>query len=231
VTLFSPHVRAPDCVIAGSHCVGLDALVGRLAGEGFSARLMALGSMGGLAAARRGECDLAPIHLLDPATGIYNEPYLTDGLTLVPGWRRMQGFVFRPGDRRFDGKTAEGAIAAALHDPGCLMVNRNQGAGTRIIIDRLLEGQRPDGYWNQPKSHNAVAAAVAQGRADWGIAIAPVAEAYGLAFLPIGEEHYDFALAAGSRGKPAVSRFVSLLMDDETADLLRGLGFEPAGRA
>ncbi len=59
------------------------------------------------------------------------------------------------------------------------MVNRNQGAGTRILIDRLLGGARPDGYWNQPRSHNAVAAAVAQHRADWGMTIAPVAQAAG----------------------------------------------------
>ena len=55
------------------------------------------------------------------------------------------------------------------------MVNRNAGAGTRILIDRLLGAARPAGYGNQPRSHNAVAAAVAQGRADWGVAIEPVA--------------------------------------------------------
>jgi molybdenum cofactor synthesis domain-containing protein len=80
VTLFTPHVRAPDLVILGSHCTGLDILVGGLARQGFSARVMAVGSLGGLAGARRGECDLAPMHLMDPATGIYNEPYLIDGL-------------------------------------------------------------------------------------------------------------------------------------------------------
>ncbi len=89
----------------------------------------------------------------------------------------MQGFVFRPGDARFAGKTAQDALAAALADPSCLMVSRNAGAGTRILIDRLLAGRRPPGYANQPKSHNAVAAAVAQGRADWGIAIATRGEA------------------------------------------------------
>ena len=74
------------------------------------------------------------------------------------------------------------------------MVNRNQGAGTRILIDRLLAGARPQWYWNQPNSHNAVAASIAQGRADWGLAIKPVAEALGLGFLPVADEHYDFAI-------------------------------------
>ncbi|HEX2555956.1 MAG TPA: molybdopterin biosynthesis protein [Microvirga sp.] len=228
VTLFTPQVRVPDLVIVGSHCLGLDALVGRLAERGFSARLMAVGSLGGLAAARRGECDLAPIHLMDPATGLYNESYLAPGLELVPGWRRMQGIVFRPGDARFAGRAPAEAVAAASADPACLMVNRNQGAGTRILIDRLLGGARPEGYWNQPKSHNAVAAAVAQGRADWGVAIAPAAEAYGLGFLPLAEEHYDFALVAERRAKPAVAAFLDILREPGTSAALRALGFRIA---
>ena len=79
----------------------------------------------------------------------------------------MQGIVFRKGDTRFEGLNAQDAVRAALADRGCIMVNRNQGAGTRILIDRMLGQARPDGYWNQPRSHNAVAAAVAQERADW----------------------------------------------------------------
>ena len=75
-------------------------------------------------------------------------------------------------------------MKAALTDSVCLMVNRNAGAGTRILIDQLLGGAKPKGYSNQPKSHNAVAAAIAQARADWGVAIAPVAALYGLAFMP-----------------------------------------------
>lgn len=226
VTLFTPNLRVPDCVIVGSHCTGLDAVVGNLAELGFSSRLMAVGSLGGLAAARRGECDLAPIHLMDPKTGEYNRSYLADGLELVPGWRRMQGIVYRKGDPRFEGRDLEDAIAAALADPGCLMVNRNQGAGTRILVDRLLGGARPEGYWNQPKSHNAVAAAVAQSRADWGVAIRPVADAYDLGFIPLAEEHYDFALVEERRSKPAVAAFLRLLAAAETRDKLRSLGFE-----
>jgi putative molybdopterin biosynthesis protein len=228
VSLFTPHVRAPDCVIMGSHCMGLDAMVGQLAAQGFSTRLMAVGSLGGIAAARRGECDIAPIHLMDPASGTYNQPYLSDGLELVRGWRRMQGLVFRRGDDRFEAKSVEQAMEEIARNPACLMVNRNQGAGTRILIDRLLAGRRPDGYWNQPRSHNAVAAAIAQGRADWGIAIQPVAEAYDLGFLPLSDEHYDFAVVAANRGKPAVQAFLGILEEPETRRTLRNLGFSPA---
>jgi putative molybdopterin biosynthesis protein len=231
VTLFSPHLRAPDCVIMGSHCVGLDGVVGALAEQGFSTRLMAVGSLGGLAAARRGECDLAPIHLMDPVTGTFNKPYLSDSLELVPGWRRMQGIVFRRDDPRFQAQSVDEALKAILSDPECLMVNRNQGAGTRILIDRLLGGVRPEGYWNQPKSHNAVAAAVAQGRADWGVTIASVANSYELGFIPLTEEHYDFALVSKRRAKPAVAALLGLLASPEIHRMLRALGFEPADSA
>ncbi|MCC8942704.1 molybdopterin biosynthesis protein, partial [Bradyrhizobium sp. Arg68] len=228
VTLFTPHVRVPDLVIVGSHCTGLDLVTAPLARAGLIVRSIAVGSLGGLAAAKRGECDLAPIHLFDDKTETYNAPYLTDGLELVPGWRRMQGIVFRKDDPRFAGLDAQQAVRAALADPSCIMVNRNQGAGTRILIDRLLAGSRPDGYWNQPRSHNAVAAAVAQHRADWGMTIAPVAHASGLGFIPLAEEHYDFALVAARKQRPAVQTFLDALASDEGRAALTAAGFRPA---
>ncbi len=228
VTLFTPHVRVPDLVIVGSHCTGLDLVTAPLARAGFSVRSIAVGSLGGLAAAKRGECDFAPIHLFDEKSETYNTPYLVEGLELVPGWRRMQGIVFRKGDARFEGLTAEAAVRSALADPACIMVNRNQGAGTRILIDRLLGDIRPDGYWNQPRSHNAVAAAVAQHRADWGMTIAPVAHASNLGFIPLAEEHYDFALVSSRKQRPAVQAFLDALGSDESRAALSSAGFRPA---
>ncbi|MDB5649089.1 MAG: molybdopterin biosynthesis protein [Hyphomicrobiales bacterium] len=228
VTLFTPHVRVPDLVVIGSHCVGLDLVTAPLARNGLLVRSIAVGSLGGLAAARRGECDLAPIHLLDEKSGVYNKAYLAEGLELIEGWRRMQGIVHRPGDPRFAGLDAKAAVVAALRDPECLMVNRNQGAGTRILLDQLLVGARPDGYWNQPRSHNAVAAAVAQNRADWGMTIAPVAAAYGLTFLPFREEHYDFALVTARKESFAVQAFLKSLHSEESRRALVAAGLEPA---
>jgi molybdenum cofactor synthesis domain-containing protein len=227
VTLFTPHVRVPDLVIVGSHCTGLDLVTAPLARAGLVVRSIAVGSLGGLAAAKRGECDLAPIHLFDDETETYNTPYLVDGLELVPGWRRMQGIVFRKDDARFAGLDAQQAVRVALADPACIMVNRNQGAGTRILIDRLLAGARPDGYWNQPRSHNAVAAAVAQHRADWGMTIAPVAAASGLGFIPLAEEHYDFALVTARKQRPAVQAFLDALASEEARAALVKAGFRP----
>ena len=124
--------RPADLVVIGSHCLGLEHLLGRLEAEGLGVKALYVGSMGGLAAARRGECDVAGVHLLDPESGIYNAPFLTPALELVPGWRRMQGIVFRKGDARFAGAdAAASAVARALADERCVMVNRNAGSGTR----------------------------------------------------------------------------------------------------
>jgi putative molybdopterin biosynthesis protein len=208
----------------GSHDVALDVVVGALAERGFSARVIAVGSLGGVAAARRGECDIAPVHLIDPATGRYNVHLATDGLSLVTGWRRMQGILFRPDDARFVGRGAEDALQTALADDTALMVNRNAGAGTRVLMDSLLKGARPPGYANQPKSHNAVAAAIAQERADWGLAIEPVARLYGLGFIPVAPEHYDFLLVESRKDRPAVRAFLAALADEAVRERIRAIG-------
>ena len=217
--------RPADLVVIGSHCVGLDIIATRLEADGLSVKILNVGSMGGLAAARRGECDIAPIHLMDPSTGDYNRPLLTPDIRFVPGYRRMQGIVFRRRDPRFEGRTAKAAIVAALADPECILVNRNAGSGTRILLDRLLDGVRPPGYWSQPKSHNAVAVAVAQKRADWGMAIESVATQYGLGFIPTQEEHYDFAVPAARFERVAVRQFRALLEDEDIRARLRALKF------
>ncbi|HEY1299900.1 MAG TPA: molybdopterin biosynthesis protein [Stellaceae bacterium] len=220
--------RLADLLIIGSHCVGLDLIIDRLSAEGISVKALNVGSMGGLAAAERGECDIAPVHLMDPATGEYNRPFLTPRLALFAGYRRLQGIVYRAGDRRFEGRTPDAAIATVLADPECLMVNRNAGSGTRILTDRLLGGRRPPGYWSQPKSHNAVAAAVAQGRADWGVAIESVARQYGLGFIPAQDEHYDFVVPKNRIERDPVRRFRAILEDGDLRSALTDYGFRSA---
>src|SRR5438132_8437412 len=134
-------------------------------------------------------------------------------MTLVPGYRRMQGLVFRKDDPRFVGRSLADALATALADADCVLVNRNRGSGTRILIDRLLGGVQPAGFSTETRSHNAVVAAVAQGRADWGVAIETVAKDAGLGFLPIQEERYDFAMPKRRWDRPAVRLFRELRGD------------------
>jgi putative molybdopterin biosynthesis protein len=231
VTLLSRDIQPPDLTIMGSHCPGLEPVLSALSENGIRSRIVAIGSLGGVYAARRGECDIAPSHLFDAKSGTYNASFLDDTLTLVEGWRRMQGIVFRKGDPRFDHRTTDEAIAAALADPDCHMVNRNQGSGTRMLVDGLLKGAEPAGYWNQPRSHNAVAAAVAQGRADWGVAISYVADAYGLGFMPITEEHFDFIIPKARRERAPLVAFLQACKSAEVQSALAKMGFVPAPKA
>lgn len=219
-----------DLVVIGSHCAGLDLLIGLLEDEGLAVKALAVGSQGGLAAAARGACDLAGIHLMDPATGEYNRPLLPPSVHLLPGYGRLQGVVLRPGDARFAACTTPAQVVA-VQDPSVLMVNRNAGSGTRILIDHLLHGARPPGFSHAPKSHNAVAAAVAAGRADWGVAIETVAAQYALRFLPLQAEQYDFAIPEARLARPAVQRFIALLAAPATRAALRAAGFAIADAA
>ena len=106
------------------------------------------------------------------------------------------------------------------------MVNRNRGSGTRILIDRLLAGRKSPGQAIEARSHNAVAAAVAQRRADWGVAIAPVTAAYdGLGLIPVQVEEYDFAIPGDRWERPAVRAFRALFDRPEIALALAARGF------
>ncbi|MEM8885329.1 MAG: molybdopterin biosynthesis protein [Planctomycetota bacterium] len=206
VTLIGP-LRAPDLTVIGSHCTGLDRLLAVLHERGWQSRIIVAGSQAGVDAARRRECDVAGIHLLDESTNRYNESFVPEGVELIPGYGRRQGVVTRDGSRA--GR----------------MVNRNRGAGTRILIDRLLDGARPDGYDFEVRSHQAVAAAVQAGSADWGVCIENVARDAGLAFEFLAEERFDFLVPASRRGRAAVEAFVALLQEPATIEALEKEGF------
>jgi len=230
VTLLDEALEPADLVVIGSHCVGLDLLLGELRSRGYTTRVLTVGSLGGLAAAKRGECDIAGVHLFDPASGEYNRPFLSPGLGLIEGYTRQQCFVYRAGDARFEGVALPEATSRATSDPTCRMINRNPGSGTRILIDELLAHcptpTEIPGYRVQTKSHNAVAAAISQGRADWGVAIETVAQQYGLGLIPIRTESYDFVVPDSRRESAAVREFQSLLNDAGVVSRLAELGLE-----
>jgi len=226
VQLLGRELQLADLVVIGSHCIGLDYLLGELQKTGIRSKFLAVGSLAGLEAAKRGECDLAGIHLLDPQSSEYNRPFLTPSLELIPGYGRLQGIVFRQGDARFEGRTAADAIAAAIGDESCVMVNRNPGSGTRALIDRLLTGAKPAGYAVQPRNHNAVAAAVVQHRADWGVTLDTIARHAGLGFIPVQHEHYDFVVPKARANRPGVKAFVARLADPSTREALVRLGMK-----
>jgi molybdopterin molybdotransferase/putative molybdopterin biosynthesis protein len=224
VQLLGRELQLADLVVIGSHCIGLDYLLGELQRNGVRSKFLAVGSRAGLEAAKRGECDIAGVHLLDPQSGEYNRPFLTSSLDLIPGYGRLQGIVARRGDTRFEGRTADDAIAAAIADESCVMVNRNAGSGTRALIDRLLHGTKPPGYAVQPRNHNAVAAAVVQHRADWGVTLDTIARYAGLGFIPVQHEQYDFVVPKARAERPGVKAFVARLADPSTREALARLG-------
>ncbi len=215
VQLLGRDLSIADLVVIGSHCLGLDYLLGRLREKGLNAKFLAVGSTAGLAAAERGECDIAGVHLFDAESDRYNLPFVTDGLTLVRGYDRRQGIIYRADDRRFEAKTVAEIIASACDDDECLMINRNRGSGTRILTDSLLGGRQPNGYAVQAKTHTAVAAAVLQRRADWGIAVETVAKAPDLGFLPVRNEQFDFVIPKRRANRESVRAFCELLEDSE----------------
>lgn len=224
VTLLGHGLEVADLVVIGSHCVGLDYLLSELQRiMGIRCKFLAVGSTAGLRAVERGECDMAGIHLLDPKSDRYNTPFLSKDVELIVGYRRRQGIVYRRGDQRFEGRTLEQLLPALCHDPECVMVNRNQGSGTRILIDQWLMGEQPIGYAVQSRSHNAVAASVVQGRSDWGVAIQTVAEQNNLGFIFLRDEQYDFAVRKTKRSK-SVTAFCELLNSEETQEKLAALG-------
>lgn len=217
VQMIGDRDRAADLVVMGSHCQRLDEILNRLQERGVQVKFFAIGSQGGLHAARHGDCDLAGIHLYDPHTGQYNISFDDDQVEIHAGYSRVQGVVYRKSDDRWPALLKlepRDLVPQLAADPRFLMINRNQGSGTRVLIDRLLadaEQKRPPGYEIQASNHHAVCAAVEHQRADWGIAIEPVARQHDLGFIPLEDEQFDFAIPRSRRESPAVQAFLKIL--------------------
>ena len=223
-------MRPPATIIAiGSHDMTLDLLGDYLHAHHPDVTLMSahVGSEAGLLALQRHAAHLAGCHLLDADTGEYNRAairrLLTDhGLHVV-----LMGFVSR----------VQGLIVArdnplGIHDiddltrPDVRFVNRQSGAGTRVLLDlelqrRGIEPQQIDGYERQEASHAAVAAAVGSGDADCGLGIQAAAQALGLAFVPLNDERYDLVIPVDHYESKLLAPLLTLLRDPEPAFLRR----------
>ena len=224
VRLLSAKLRTHDLVVVGSHCVGLDYLLGLLADEGYRVKSIPVGSTAGLSALGRGEGDVGGTHLLDAETGIYNVSFLPPGVRLIPGYDRRQGLAYRAGDPAFTGVDGD-ALLDEIRSDRHRMVNRNPGSGTRILIDQLLDGSKPPGYLHQVKTHNGVSAAIEQRRADWGMTLETVAKSAGLGFHFVANERYDFAVTEDRWDRPAVVALRHLLEDPSVRMELADRGF------
>jgi putative molybdopterin biosynthesis protein len=182
----------------GSHDLCLDLLAQFLADAGRRFTSANAGSLGGLMALRRGDAHLAGSHLLDPATGEYNVSYVKQYLpdlpvVLLTFMHREQGLIVAPGNP----KRISGLADLARDD--LHYVNRQRGAGTRVLLDYHLDKlgiapERIQGYRREEYTHLAVAVAVQSGAADCGLGIAAAARALNLDFIPLAQERYDLVI-------------------------------------
>jgi len=199
VRLYRPMYEIERTILAiGSHDITLDVIAQFLAMEGRRLASANVGSLGGLVALRRGEAHLAGSHLLDPESGEYNLSYIRQYLPDVPVRvvalvGREQGLLVAPGNPKGIESLQD------LGNPDVQFVNRQRGAGTRVLLDYHLGkmGLAPEsirGYSQEEFTHLSVAAAIASGRADCGLGIAAAAHALGLDFVPLFQERYDLVV-------------------------------------
>jgi molybdopterin molybdotransferase/putative molybdopterin biosynthesis protein len=217
-------------VVTGSHDLVLDLAASWLRERDPRVTLASsnVGSLGGLTALRDGLCHVAGSHLLDPDSGEYTLPYLE---RLLPGREiavvrlvhRDQGLIVASGNPT--GAKGIGDVARL----GLRYVNRQRGAGTRMLLDhelaqRGIEPEAIEGYRREEHTHLAVAAAVAAGRADCGLGVLAAARAFGLDFVPVAKEPYDLVLLKDSIEDGLLAPLWALLESEDFRRAVTDLG-------
>jgi molybdopterin molybdotransferase/putative molybdopterin biosynthesis protein len=217
-------------VVTGSHDLVLDLAASTLRERDARVTLASsnVGSLGGLTALRDGLCHLAGSHLLDPDTGEYTLPYLERLLpdadvAVVRLVHRDQGLLVAPGN-----PTGVSDIEDVARR-GLRYVNRQRGAGTRVLLDHELarRGVSPEaiqGYEREEHTHLAVAAAVAAGRADCGLGVLAAARAFGLDFVPVAKEPYDLVLLEQTTEDELLAPLFELLESADFRKRVESLG-------
>uniref|UniRef100_A0A7C4S4S4 molybdopterin molybdotransferase n=1 Tax=Geoglobus ahangari TaxID=113653 RepID=A0A7C4S4S4_9EURY len=222
VTLYS-ELKPADLIFIGSNCIGVEILLRLMRPVRF--KIINVGSTGGILAVKRGEADIAGTHLLDES-GEYNLPFLKrygiKNAVLVKGYLREQGIIVAKGNP----KGIRGIEDFLRED--VTIINRNRGSGTRILLDMFLkeiaenEGKKLSdivksikGYEIEAKTHSSVAVAVLSGKADAGLGIKTVATQYGLEFIPLRAEEYDFLIPKDRLEKREVKMFIEKLKSED----------------
>jgi len=228
VELYRDLSEIDNTVVAiGSHDLILDVIADLMPTE-FPGNFLSsthLGSMGGLMALKRGEAHIAPTHLLNEDDGVYNVAYLkkmfNQPMALIKGVNRIQGIIVEKGNPL--------GIKDVKDLVNVKYINRQRGAGTRVLLDYLLKKENIDpqsikGYDREGATHMAVAAAIAGKSADAGMGILSAAKAMNLDFVPVGNEEYDFAIPVKYFDLPHVQKFITVLKSDEFKAKLEALG-------
>lgn len=216
-------------VSIGSHDLILDIIADKI-----SLSSSHVGSMAGLMALKRGETTIAPTHLLNMETGEYNVSYIRElfpdtKMALIKGVTRIQGIMVKKGNPL--------GIKGVEDLTRCRYVNRQKGAGTRVLLDYKLKElninpEQIDGYDKEATTHMAVAALVAKEDIDAGMGIESAAKVMNLDFIEVGPEEYDFAIRLDSLQLPEVQAFIQVLKSDDFHNKLAkmgGYGWERSG--
>ena len=215
-------------IVTGSHDPLIDEVTDLLQSEGHGFRVCSthVGSMGTIRAIRAGLAHIGGIHLLDTETGEYNKSYVKNmfpqgGAVIARGVGRVQGLMVKKGNPC--GIKTFADVARVRY------VNRQRGAGTRILCDYLMEknGLSPeqiDGYYNEEFTHTAVAALIAAGNADTGLGIFSAAKIYDLDFVPICTETYEFLVNEAYFEDPMVQEFLKALHSEKCKNRLLEMG-------
>lgn len=217
-------------VLTGSHDPALGVLEDTLKSTHPEMKISAtnVGSLGGLLALRRGEAHVAGSHLLDPATGTYNLPDVARHLKRMPVAivhlvRREQGLIVAAGNPKRIRSLRD------LTRTEVAYVNRQPGAGTRVLLDYRLQKlrirpERVRGYEREEFTHMAVAVAIASGIADCGLGVRSAAQALGLDFVPVDTEEYDLILRRDFMTTPQGKALLAAVRAPALAAALTRLG-------
>jgi len=238
VYLFTRSRIGAELEFIGSHCPMVEKLLENVRAV-YDVRMLNVGSTGGLLALRRGEGDIAGVHLLDAESGTYNKPFIEkfklENVVLVKGYYREQGIIVAKGNP-YKVKSLEDILDKKLK-----FINRNKGSGTRVLIDMIFEDiarkrnvslkelvDSIDGYYLEAKTHSAVASAIKYGKADVGVGLKYIAKLYDLDFIPLTYEEYDFIVVKDALKKDAVKRFIETLKSEWFIEMLKSSdGYKP----
>lgn len=230
VQALTPTGQARLLRLAGSHDLSVEILAARLGAGKRPVRLVPNfgGSLAGLLRLAAGQADLAAVHLLEVTSGEYNVPFVRRVLggrpvVLLLAVEREQGLMVLPGNPL--GVHGLGDLAR----PGMRLANRQEGSGTRVLLDALLPRAGVAtalvrGYARELPSHVAVAQAVAAGDADVGLGIEAAARLLGLEFLPVAREPYELAYLEGPTNARTIARLRRVLQSEAFRSGVAALG-------
>jgi len=214
-------------VALGSHDLSLDLIAERLPRRGRRLTSANIGSLGGLIALSRNEAHFGGCHLLDPETGEYNLPFVRQYLpgrrvVLLGFVRRTQGLLVATGNPKGIRELSD------LTRADVAFINRQRGAGTRLLFEHLLAQERIEpaairGYTQETYTHLTVAAAIASGQVDCGMGVEAAAAQYGLDFLPIAEERFDLVVPEDHFSSEVFQPVLDVLADGDLHRAILGL--------